>query len=239
MTTLKNKVAYITGGSQGIGLGVAQSLLDQGLKVAISGRSEEKLNDAVQSLGASSDQLMTIQSDVRNLEDEQNAVRDIIDRWGQLDIVIANAGIGHYGSIEDLTVDQWNQTIDTNLTGVFHTVKAALDPVLASQGYIITIASLAGTNFFANGTAYNASKFGLVGFTQALMLDVRQQGVKVSTIMPGSVATHFNGNIPDDADAWKIQPEDIGELVVDLLRMHPRTLPSKVEVRPSQPPVKS
>lgn len=239
MTTLKNKVAYITGGSQGIGLGVAQSLLDQGLKVAISGRSEEKLKDAGQSLGASSDRLMTIQSDVRNLEDEQNAVRDIIDRWGQLDIVVANAGIGHYGSIEDLTVDQWNQTIDTNLTGVFHTVKAALDPVLASQGYIITIASLAGTNFFANGTAYNASKFGLVGFTQALMLDVRQQGVKVSTIMPGSVATHFNGHIPDDADAWKIQPEDIGELVVDLLKMHPRTLPSKVEVRPSQPPVKS
>lgn len=239
MTTLKNKVAYITGGSQGIGLGVAQSLLDQGLKVAISGRSEEKLKDAGQSLGASSDRLMTIQSDVRNLEDEQNAVRDIIDRWGQLDIVVANAGIGHYGSIEDLTVDQWNQTIDTNLTGVFHTVKAALDPVLASQGYIITIASLAGTNFFANGTAYNASKFGLVGFSQALMLDVRQQGVKVSTIMPGSVATHFNGHIPDDADAWKIQPEDIGELVVDLLKMHPRTLPSKVEVRPSQPPVKS
>lgn len=239
MTTLKNKVAYITGGSQGIGLGVAKSLLDQGLKVAISGRSNKKLDEAVQSLGGSSDRLMTIQSDVRNLQDEQNAVRDILGKWGQLDIVIANAGIGHYGSIEDLTVDQWNQTIDTNLTGVFHTVKAALDPVLASQGYIITIASLAGTNFFANGTAYNASKFGLVGFTQALMLDVRQQGVKVSTIMPGSVATHFNGNIPDDADAWKIQPEDIGELVVDLLSMHPRTLPSKVEVRPSQPPVKS
>lgn len=239
MTTLKNKVAYITGGSQGIGLGVAKSLLDQGLKVAISGRSNKKLDEAVQSLGGSSDRLMTIQSDVRNLQDEQNAVRDILAKWGQLDIVIANAGIGHYGSIEDLTVDQWNQTIDTNLTGVFHTVKAALDPVLASQGYIITIASLAGTNFFANGTAYNASKFGLVGFTQALMLDVRQQGVKVSTIMPGSVATHFNGNIPDDADAWKIQPEDIGELVVDLLSMHPRTLPSKVEVRPSQPPVKS
>ena len=121
---------------------------------------------------------------------------------------------------------------------MFHSVKASLDAIKSSKGYIITIASLAGTNFFAGGTAYNASKFGLVGFTQALMMDVRQQDVKVSTIMPGSVSTHFNGNIPDDSDAWKIQPEDMGELVLDLLRMHPRTLPSKVEVRPSKPPVK-
>jgi len=104
-----------------------------------------------------------------------------------------------------------------------------------SQGYIITIASLAGTNFFAGGSAYNASKFGLVGFTQAVMLDLRAQGIKVSTIMPGSVATHFNGHMPGAKDAWKIQPEDIGELVADILKMNPRTLPSKIEVRPSQP----
>ena len=239
MNTLKNKVAYITGGSQGIGLGVAKAVLEHDMKVAISGRSKEKLDEAASSLGAASDRLMVIQSDVRHFEDEENAVRQILDRWGQLDVVIANAGIGHYANITDLSLDQWNQTIDTNLTGVFHTVKASLDAILSSEGYIITIASLAGTNFFTNGTAYNASKFGLVGFTQALMLDVRQKNVKVSTIMPGSVSTHFNGNIPDDADSWKIQPEDIGELVLDLLRMHPRTLPSKVEVRPTRPPVKS
>ncbi len=239
MTKLKNKVAYITGGSQGIGLGIAQSLLDQGMNVAISGRNTDKLEAASKTLEVAPDRLLTIQSDVRRMEDEQHAVQQVLDKWGQLDVLVANAGIGNYGNIRELTTEQWNQTIDTNLTGVFHTVKAGLDAILNSEGYIITIASLAGTNFFANGTAYNASKFGLVGFTQALMLDVRQAGVKVSTIMPGSVSTYFNNNVPDDSDAWKIQPEDIGKLVVDLLHMNPRTLPSKIEVRPTKPPVKS
>ena len=137
--------------------------------------------------------------------------------------------------IESLTEEDWQSTIDTNLTGVFNTVKAGIEPLKKSEGYIITIASLAGTNFFENGAAYNASKFGLVGFSQAIMLDLRKYGIKVSTIMPGSVATHFNNHQPSDADAWKIQPEDIGELVVDLLNMNPRTLPSKIEVRPSKP----
>jgi short-subunit dehydrogenase len=118
---------------------------------------------------------------------------------------------------------------------VFNTVKSSIDALKASEGYIITIASLAGTNFFEAASAYNASKFGLVGFTQAVMLDLRKYGIKVTTIMPGSVATHFAGHTPSDADAWKIQPEDIGQLVKDLLSMHPRTLPSKIEVRPSKP----
>ncbi|HLU92550.1 MAG TPA: SDR family NAD(P)-dependent oxidoreductase, partial [Membranihabitans sp.] len=163
MKELKNKVAYITGGSQGIGLGVAQSLLDQGMKVAISGRSNEKLTEAAGRLNSDDNNLLTIQADVRHFGDEQNAIREILEKWGQLDVLVANAGIGHYGNIEDLTVDQWNQTLDTNLTGVFHSVKASLDAIKSSKGYIITIASLAGTNFFAGGTAYNASKFGLVG----------------------------------------------------------------------------
>ena len=128
--------------------------------------------------------------------------------------------------------------IDTNLNGVFHTLKAALPALKKSRGYYITIASLAGTNFFARGAGYNATKFGVVGFTQAVMLDLRPYDIKVSTIMPGSVATYFNGHIPNEADAWKIQPEDIGKLVLDLLRMHPRTLPSKIEVRPTRPDLK-
>jgi short-subunit dehydrogenase len=148
---------------------------------------------------------------------------------------VANAGVGHFAPIQELTPKQWAETIDINLTGVFNTVKATVEALAESKGYLFTIASLAGTNFFAKGAAYNASKFGLVGFTQAVMLDVRQQGVKVTTIMPGSVATHFDGNTPDASDAWKIQIEDLGQLVVDLLRMPARTLPSKVEVRPSQP----
>jgi 3-oxoacyl-[acyl-carrier protein] reductase len=151
-------------------------------------------------------------------------------------VLVANAGLGHFASIEDMTSEQWNDVIDINLTGVFNSVKASIPALKETEGYIITIASLAGTNFFASGAAYNASKFGLVGFTQAIMLDLRQQGIKVSTIMPGSVATYFNGHIPNDADAWKIQPEDLGQMTVDLLKMHPRTLPSKVEVRPSKPP---
>jgi NAD(P)-dependent dehydrogenase (short-subunit alcohol dehydrogenase family) len=148
---------------------------------------------------------------------------------------VANAGVGHFAAIEKLTEQDWKNTIDTNLTGVFNSVKASLEALKQSKGYIITIASLAGTNFFENGAAYNASKFGLVGFTQAIMLDLRKHGIKVTTIMPGSVATHFNNHTPNDADAWKIQPEDIGQLVADLLNMNPRTLPSKIEVRPSMP----
>jgi NADP-dependent 3-hydroxy acid dehydrogenase YdfG len=175
---------------------------------------------------------------VRQLSDEQHAVSQILNKWGQLDILIANAGVGYFGPIDDMTSEQWSGVIDTNLTGVFHSVKAALEPLKASKGYIITMASLAGTDFFPNGSAYNASKFGLVGFSQAIMLDLRYHGIKVTTIMPGSVSSHFNDRTPSDADAWKIQPEDLGEMIIDLLKMHPRTLPSKVEVRPTQPPRK-
>src|SRR5690606_29113934 len=164
------------------------------------------------------------------------AVESVLQRWGGLDVLVANAGVGYFGSIEALTPEQWQETIDTNLTGVFDSVKSALEALKTSRGYVITIASLAGTNFFAGGSAYNASKFGLVGFTQAMMLDVRQAGVKVTTIMPGSVATWFNNHEPSPQDAWKIQPEDIGQIVVDLLQMPARTLPSKIEVRPSMPP---
>ncbi len=160
----------------------------------------------------------------------------VLDHFEQLDVLVANAGVGHFASIEDLSEEDWRNTINTNLTGVFNSVKASIAALKQSKGYIITIASLAGTNFFANGSAYNASKFGLVGFTQAIMLDLRQYGIKVTTIMPGSIATYFNDHIPNDADAWKIQPEDIGQIVTDLLDMHPRTLPSKIEVRPAIPP---
>src|SRR5690606_10743413 len=139
-------------------------------------------------------------------------VQTVIQQWGSLDVLIANAGVGHFAPIDQLTHEQWLETIDINLTGVFYSVKAGLEALKKSKCYIITIASLARTNFFAGGSAYNASKFGLVGFTQAMMLDVRDYGIKVSTIMPGSVATHFNNHQPGSADAWKIQPEDIGQM---------------------------
>jgi 3-oxoacyl-[acyl-carrier protein] reductase len=172
---------------------------------------------------------------VRSAETQQQAVDIILRKWGKLDVLIANAGLGYFGSIETLTNEQWKETIDTNLTGAFYSIKASIPALKETRGYIITIASLAGTNFFAGGTAYNASKFGLVGFTQALMLDLRGCGIKVTTIMPGSVATDFNSDGHSKDESWKIQPEDIGQMVVDLLKMHPRTLPSKIEVRPSIP----
>ena len=231
---LKNKVAYITGGSKGIGLGTAKVLVDAGMRVAISGRTLEEIQKAAAGLGDKS-RIIGIQSDVRNFVDEQTAVEQILDAFGQIDVVLANAGLGNFAPVDEMTLDEWNQMIDTNLTGAFHTLKATVDELKKSEGYYITLASLAGTNFFENGAGYNASKFGVVGFTQAAMLDLRKHNIKVSTIMPGSVATHFNNHTPNDADKWKIQPEDIGELVLDLLKMNPRTLPSKIEVRPTRP----
>jgi len=239
MNILEGKVALITGGTKGIGYGIAEALLNQGFKVAITGRDQESTREVAKELASktnSENAVIGLAADVRQLESQGKAVQATLDAFGQLDLVVANAGLGHFGSIEDLTVDQWNAVIDTNLTGVFNSIKASVDALKDSKGYYITISSLAGTNFFAGGSAYNASKFGVTGFTQAVMLDLRKYGIKVSTIMPGSVSTHFNSNEPSEAGAWKIQIEDIGELVVDLLKMNPRTLPSKIEVRPTTPP---
>lgn len=234
MNNLNNKVAYITGGSKGIGFGIAKALFDLGMRVAISSRHLSDTQKAASSLSNDESKVLALESDVNSMASEKEAVKKVMDHFGQLDVLIANAGVGHFASIESLTEEDWKSMIDTNLTGVFHSVKASLDELKKSKGYIITIASLAGTNFFENGAAYNASKFGLVGFSQAIMLDLRKHDVKVSTIMPGSVATHFNDHTPSDADSWKIQPEDIGQIVADLLQMPARTLPSKVEVRPSK-----
>jgi NAD(P)-dependent dehydrogenase (short-subunit alcohol dehydrogenase family) len=234
---LEGKVAYITGGTKGIGYGIAKCLLEQGMKVAISGRSKESADTAVKGLN-NPNHVLGLVSDVSNLEDEQKAVAAILDKWGQLDVVMANAGVGHFAPIDELKDDKWHQMINTNLNGVYHTLKASVDALKKSEGYYMTLASLAGTNFFAQGAGYNATKFGVVGFTQAAMLDLRPYNIKVTTIMPGSVASHFNNNEPSDKDAWKIQPEDIGKLVIDLLTMHPRTLPSKIEVRPTRPDLK-
>lgn len=232
---MKTKTAFITGGSKGIGFGIAKKLNQQGINCVLVGRNQQTLDQAVSQLQNSSQAgVLGIVADVRDSSSLERAVAVTMDRFGGIDYLIANAGVGHFASIEDLTLAQWQETIDINLSGVFYTVKAAWEAIKKSQGYIITISSLAGTNFFEKGTAYNASKFGLTGFTQALMLDARKYGIKTTTIMPGSVATYFNNRIPT-ADAWKIQIEDIGQIVSDLINMHPRVLPSKIEVRPTQP----
>lgn len=235
MNTLENKIILITGGSKGIGYGIAESLIKQNAKVAVTSRTQAGANKAAEQLNKiGKGKAIGIAADVRKLETQQQAVDHILREWGKLDVLVANAGLGYFGSIENLTEEQWRETIETNLTGAFNSMKASIPALKESKGYIITIASLAGTNFFAGGAAYNASKFGLVGFTQAAMLDLRNYGIKVTTIMPGSVATEFGGE-SGTKDAWKIQPEDIGQMVVDLLNMNPRTLPSKIEVRPTIP----
>jgi NAD(P)-dependent dehydrogenase (short-subunit alcohol dehydrogenase family) len=235
MSDLKDKVAYITGGSKGIGYGIAKTLLNEGMRVAITSRNLTSAKKAAESLSNDPTRILAIESEVSSMASEVKAIQSVIEHFGQLDVLIANAGVGHFAPIDTLSETEWKQTIDTNLTGVFNSVKAGIDALKKTKGYIITIASLAGTNFFETASAYNASKFGLVGFTQAIMLDLRKYGIKVTTIMPGYVSTHFNDHTPSEADAWKIQPEDIGQIVADLLHMPARTLPSKVEVRPSMP----
>lgn len=241
MKDLKSKTALITGGTKGIGYGIAEAMMNEGINVAITGRGKEDAEKMAERLNSGSKngaKAIGLESDVRKYESQEKAVQATVKEFGKLDFVIANAGVGHFGSVEDMSIEDWNQTIETNLTGPFYTLKATVDQLKKNKGYYITISSLAGTNFFKGGSAYNASKFGLTGFTQAAMLDLRDHDVKVTTIMPGSVSTHFNGNKPSDEGAWKIQKEDIGELVIDLLKMNPRALPSKIEIRPTSPPKK-
>lgn len=232
---IENKVAYITGGTKGVGYGIAKILLQNNVLVAFSGRKREDVEKAENELKQYSANVLGIVSDVKNLDNESNAVKTIIEKFGRLDFVIANAGLGIFKPVDELSSEEWNEMIETNLTGVFHTLKASVEELKKTEGYYITISSLAGANFFENGTGYNASKFGVVGFTQAAMIDLRKYNIKSTVIMPGSVATNFNGNIPSEKDAWKIQPEDMGNLILDILRMNPRVLPSKIEFRATKP----
>lgn len=233
---MKGKTAFITGGSSGIGYGIAEALVKEGVNVAITSRSKERADEAAMKISKSgTGEVLGLEANVRSLSNQETATQTVIDKWGTLDIVVANAGVGHFNSIEDLTQQEWLDTVETNLSGPFYTIKASLDALKKSKGFFITISSLAGANFFAGGAAYNASKFGLTGFTQAVMLDLRNYGIRVSTIMPGSVATHFNNHEPSPEDDWKIQIEDIGEMVVNLVKLNARTLPSKIEVRPAIP----
>ena len=228
--------ALVTGGSKGIGLAIAEALVKRGAGVVITARNAGDLEAAAAKLNAlGGGKAIAVVSDARDYASLEAAVQASVAHFGGLDVLIANAGVGIFKPVQDLSLEDWDAVIDTNLTGVFYSVKASVSELAKRKGYIINLSSLAGKNPFKLGAAYNASKFGLNGFTEAIMLDLRPLGIKVSQVMPGSVATYFGGHTPSEADAWKIQPEDIAQIVVDLLEMPARTLPSRVEVRPSQP----
>lgn len=235
---VRGKCAVVTGGSKGIGFAIAEALAGAGANVVISSRHEDEVQDAARRLNEVSEgEVVGVVCDVRRYEDVQRMIGATVERFGGLDVLVNNAGVGGFAPVDRLPVERWDQVIETNLNGVFYCCHEAVPHMRKrGDGWIINIASLAGKNPLPGGTAYNASKFGLVGFSEALMLDVRDDGIRVNYIMPGSVATHFNDHAPSEADAWKIQPEDIAQIVMDLLAFPSRTLPSRIEVRPSMPP---
>jgi 3-oxoacyl-[acyl-carrier protein] reductase len=234
-STLNGKVALVTGGTSGIGLAIASALAARGADVAVTGRDPAHLDAAVQALGAHAH---GIRADVRREAEAAAAVEATVERFGGLDILVNNAGIGKFANVAEMSPADWRDVIETNLSGVFYCCHAAV-PRLRQRGggWILNISSLASKNPFAGGAAYSASKAAVNAFSEALMQEVRQDDIRVSYILPGSVATGFGGRgaaAPSDQE-WKLAPEDIAEVVVDLIAHPPRSLPSRVEVRPSRP----
>jgi 3-oxoacyl-[acyl-carrier protein] reductase len=233
---LRGKVALVTGGSRGIGLAVASALIAEGVNVVVTGRDDAHLAEARTQLGTGGPgQGDAVRADVRRFADAEHAVAAAVTRFGGLDILVNNAGIGIFAPVAEMAPEQWAAIIDTNLTGVYNCCHAAI-PRLRTRGggYIINISSLAGTNPFAGAAAYCASKSGLNAFSEALMQEVRQENIRVSYVMPGSVATRFSGDERKGAE-WKLAPSDVALVVLDLLQMPARSLPSRVELRPSRP----
>ncbi|HXF04401.1 MAG TPA: SDR family oxidoreductase [Blastocatellia bacterium] len=243
---LEGKVALVTGGSRGIGRAIAEALLDAGASVVICSRQRETLERALKDLGerfaararSATQPVAGMVCDVRDYAQVQRLVQFTVEMFGGVDILINNAGVGIFRHVAELTPDEWNDVIATNLTGVFYCCREVV-PVMRQRGggYIINISSLAGRNAFAGGTAYNASKFGLNGFTEALMHDLRYENIRVSVVMPGSVNTEFGGRTKE-SDDWRLRPEDVARVVMALLQHDPRSLPSSVELRPAKPPRK-
>jgi 3-oxoacyl-[acyl-carrier protein] reductase len=230
--------AIVTGGTRGIGLAIARMVVTSGGKVMVTGLDRERLDRAVQTLVAAAGdgpRVAGLPVDVRDRPAVEALVADTVSRFGGLDVLVNNAGVGVFADVASMSHADWDRVIDTNLTGVFNCSRAAI-PVLkqAGGGWIINIASLAGRNYFPQGAAYCASKAALVAFTESLMQEVRYDNIRVSVIMPGSVATEFGGPIADD-DNWKLSPDDVAEVVANLLRHPARSLPSRIEMRPSKP----
>jgi NAD(P)-dependent dehydrogenase (short-subunit alcohol dehydrogenase family) len=231
--------AIVTGGTKGIGYAIARTVLASGGRVMITGRSQAGVDQAVRTLSASATDKSSIAGtavDVRDRKATDALVADAARRFGGLDLLVNTAGVGQFSDVASMSDADWDQTIATNLTGVFYCTRAAIPAMKTSGGgWIVNIASLAGRNYFPRGAAYCASKAGLVAFSESLMQEVRYDNIRVSVIMPGSVATEFGGDAPTADDDWKLSADDVAEVVADLLRHPKRSLPSKIEIRPSQP----
>ena len=240
MSPLTGKVALVTGGSRGIGFATARALLIQGGSVAITATDQARLEVAAKELAkdAASSRVLPIAANVRNYAEAEMAVAKTAAQYGGLDILINNAGVGVFRPVSEMTVDEWHRIMDTNVSGVFYCCHAAL-PHLKTRGggWIINISSLASKNAFVNGAAYCASKSALNAFSEALMQEVRYDGIRVAYVLPGSVNTGFGG-LSNTKSEWALQPDDVAEVIVDLIAHPSRSLPSRVEIRPAQPPRK-
>jgi NAD(P)-dependent dehydrogenase (short-subunit alcohol dehydrogenase family) len=238
---LKDKIAVVTGGTRGIGYSITEALLAEGAKVFICGRDASFLKAALGRLGRdAAGRVDGLVADIRRFEDCRKLIRAAADRFGGLDILVNNAGVGIMKPVDQLTPEDWDATIETNLSGTFYCCREAI-PQMRKRGggYIFNISSLAGVNPFPGGSAYNASKFGMNGFSEAMMQDVRYDGIRVSYIMPGSVDTDFAAAPGSKArETWKLTGEDIAKAVVDLYKFPKSALASRIEMRPSQPPRK-
>lgn len=240
MTSLANKTAIVTGGTKGIGFAIARAFVSAGANVSLSARHEDEIKKVVAELNElGGGRCVGYVCDVRAEAQVRSFFADTVEALGGVDILVNNAGIGLSETVEATTGEDFRAVIETNLCGVFYCCHEAI-PLLKQRGggYIINISSLAGTNAHPRMAAYNASKFGLNGFSEALMQEVRHDGIKVSYIMPGSVNTEFGGDQPSPEKGWQLQPEDIAQVVLDLLNHPGRSLPSRVEIRPSRPPKK-
>ena len=235
---LKNKTAIVTGGTKGIGRAIAEALVREGVSVCIAARVDREIDDTCKDLRALG-QVVGFKADVRDHHQVKGLIDYTVKQLGGLDILINNAGIGTFETVEDTSPEDFRAVLETNLFGVFYCCHEAI-PEMKKRGggYIINISSLAGVNAHPRMAAYNASKFGLNGFSEALMQEVRHDNIKVSYIMPGSVNTEFGGDSPNDEKSWQLTPQDIARVVIDLLNHDDRSLPSRVEIRPSRPPKK-
>ncbi len=235
-------IALVTGATRGIGYAVAQALLARGDSVAVTGTSSESALRAEKALAGQfgdTTRVLGLACDVRDRASVRLTMATVVQRYGGLDVLVNNAGVGVGAPIEALTAEEWHRLIDTNLTGVFHCCQAAIEPLKTrGGGWIVNVSSLAGKNPFAGGAAYCATKAGLDAFSEALMQELRYDGIRVACVCPGSVATGFNGRLPESGADWKLHPEDVASVIVDLLSHPSRSVPSRIEIRPAQPPRK-